>query len=161
MLITQNIASVGEILTFSFFFPFFFNSISQQLFYFPHPTPNSQRGTALLLLVSNIPVLLIHIAVFSSRDFSRHLGEMLFINFIGLEPKSLFKVLSVDFVTIILQGLILQCRWDPSSIYLLSALPVPTSVELLPIEEDPNITRPTEPAVEQEQQNNTEGISLE
>lgn len=136
------------------------NLILKQLFYFPYSTPNAQRGTVILLLVSNIPVLLIHKFFFTGPNISQNLGDMLFINFIGEEPKSLFKVLFVDFITIILQALILQCRWDPSSIYLLSALPVPASAELIPIDEDPNIARPTEPATEEEHQNSTEDISI-
>lgn len=76
---------------------------------------------------------------------------MLFINFIGNEPKSLWKVLFVDFITIVLQALILQYRWDPAAFPLLSALPVPMSDPLVRISEDPNLSRSLERTVTRRQ----------
>lgn len=115
---------------------FFYLSLSK-LLWFPHSVSTTQRGTAVLLLVSNIPILLIHKLLFSGPNISRNLGEMLFINFIGTEPKSLFKVLFVDVVTMTIQAILLQCRWDPVSIRILSDFPVPASEPLIPLEDDP------------------------
>lgn len=64
---------------------------------------------------------------------------MLFINFIGPEPKSLAKTLYIDVVTIILQTLLLQCKWNVLSFRILSALPVPASEPLVPVLQDPQI----------------------
>lgn len=61
---------------------------------------------------------------------------MLFINFIGPEPKSLINVLIADFIIIILETTFLQCRWD-SSFRIITALPVPISDPLIPVDDDP------------------------
>lgn len=125
---------------------------SKQLLYFPYSTPSAQRGTAVLLLMSNVLVLLIHKLLFTGQNKSEDPDEMLFINFIGIEPKNLIKVVLVDFITITLQVVILQCKGDPTSIRFLSALPVPASIDLVHIDEDPNISRPVEHTTDQHQQ---------
>lgn len=68
---------------------------------------------------------------------------MLFINFIGPEPKTLTKVLVVDLITIVLQAFILQCRWDPYSIHLISAFPLPVADTLIAVDDDPFLSRPS------------------
>lgn len=85
----------------------------------------------MLLLISNIPIILIHNLIFSSRHET--MSEMLFINFIGPEPKSLTKVLTVDVIVMLLQAVLLQCKWDATSFRALSALPVPASDSLEPL----------------------------
>lgn len=89
-----------------------------------------------MLLLSNLPVLAIHKMMFIASD--RSFGEMLFINFIGPEPKSLFKTLYIDFITIVLQTILLQCKWDILALRIISALPVPACQPLVPISEDPD-----------------------
>ncbi|PXF49549.1 hypothetical protein BWQ96_00619 [Gracilariopsis chorda] len=66
-----------------------------RLLYFPFENQANQRGTAVLLLLSNLPVLAIHKMIFMSSQ-RKHFGQMLFINFIGPEPKSLAKTLYID-----------------------------------------------------------------
>eukprot|EP00177_Eucheuma_denticulatum_P001690 GFKZ01003039.1.p2 GENE.GFKZ01003039.1~~GFKZ01003039.1.p2 ORF type:complete len:119 (+),score=17.44 GFKZ01003039.1:666-1022(+) len=86
----------------------------------------------MLLIVSNIPVLFIHKMLFSGPNVDQKIGQMLFINFIGPEPKSLAKILAVDILIMALQAMLLQCKWDlePRVFSLLSALPVPVSENL-------------------------------
>lgn len=88
----------------------------------------------MLLLVSNLPVLLIHKMLFSGPGITNNIGDMLFINFIGPEPKSLTKILAVDVVIMTLQAMLLQSKWEWESSFLnlqlVSALPVPISESL-------------------------------
>lgn len=126
-----------------------------RLICFPYSSASGNRGTAVLLLVSNIPVVLVHKILFSGPDMMANIGKMLFINFIGTEPKSLLKVVVIDFITIFLQAVILQIRWNPVAIRIISALPVPISDDFIPIAEDPSVTRaPSEsPSPPPQQQN--------
>lgn len=62
---------------------------------------------------------------------------MLFINFIGPEPKSLLNVVIVDIIIILLETTVLQCRWDSSALRTITALPVPISDPLIPVDDDP------------------------
>lgn len=52
---------------------------------------------------------------------------MLFINFIGLEPKSVFKVLFLDTLIILLEALLLQCRAERSECMFLTSSPIPVT----------------------------------
>lgn len=70
--------------------------------------------------MSNVPVVLIHATM-----FARDIGAMLFINFIGPEPKSLAKILYVDALIMVLQSILLQCKWDTTDLQLLSSPPMP------------------------------------
>jgi hypothetical protein len=71
-----------------------------RLLYFPYESPPAQRSTSLLLVMSNIPVLLIHGAIIADG----RVGDMLLINFIGPEPHPLPKLFYVDAVTMVLQA---------------------------------------------------------
>lgn len=94
-----------------------------RLLYFPYETPAAQRSTALLLLMSNIPVLLIHAAIIVDGN----VGDMLLINFIGPEPHPLAKLFYVDFVTMALQATLASVSGGDQMI--VSSLPVaPASV---------------------------------
>lgn len=100
-----------------------------QLLYFPYATAAAQHGTVLLLLVSNIPVLILHHVNFS---YSKEppVGDMLFINFIGPEPRGFAKIVTVDSIIVILEALLLQCKWPSLTFRLLSVLPLPASEQL-------------------------------
>lgn len=71
--------------------------------------------------------------LFTGPDIKGNIGEMLFINFIGPEPKSLAKILTVDLITISLEAILLQSKWELESfgLHILSALPVPISEPLM------------------------------
>lgn len=101
----------------------------------------------MLLLVSNLPVLLIHKMLFSGPGIATNIGAMLFINFIGPEPKSLTKILAVDVVIMTLQAMLLQSKWEWEgnflNLQLVSVLPVPISESLthgMPPEEPSDAT---------------------
>lgn len=83
-----------------------------RLLYFPYESRASQRSTSLLLFMSNVPVLLIHGAVFAEGK----VGDMLLINFIGPEPHVLAKLFYVDTVTIFLQSVLASVAAGDSSI---------------------------------------------
>lgn len=70
--------------------------------------------------------------LFTGPDVESNIGHMLFINFVGPEPKSLAKVLSVDAIIVTSQALLLQCKsdWGTQSFHLLTALPIPISENL-------------------------------
>lgn len=108
------------------------SNVTIQLMLFPHSSQASQRATAFLLLLSNVPVLLVHKMLFTGSNVESNIGHMLFINFVGSEPKSLLKTLSVDAIIVISQALLLQCKCDleAQSFHLLTALPVPNSENL-------------------------------
>lgn len=101
----------------------------------------------MLLLVSNLPVLLIHKMLFSGSGIASNIGNMLFINFIGPEPKSLAKVLAADVIIMTLQAMLLQSKWEWEGnvlyFHLVSVLPVPISESLAndaPAEEQSSTT---------------------
>jgi hypothetical protein len=73
-----------------------------RLLYFPYEPPRAQRATALLLLLSNVPVVLIHAAIAADG----RPGEMLLINFVAAEPHPLPKMFYVDAVTVLLQAVL-------------------------------------------------------
>lgn len=83
--------------------------------------------------------MVFHIFLFSSLNTEDSVGDMLFINFIGPEPKSLLNVVIVDIIIVVLETTILQCRWDSSSLRIISALPVPPSDPLIRVDDDPII----------------------
>jgi len=76
-------------------------------------------------------VILIHKLLFTGPNIAENIGQMLFINFIGPEPKSLAKVLYVDVVIMVFQAILLQCKWDSTGLHVLSALPVPIGESLV------------------------------
>lgn len=133
-----------------------FSYPTSQLFYFPFASPASHRGSAVFLLITNFPVLLIHEMLFTGKGASGNIGEMLFINFIGPEPKSLAKTLTVDCIIITLQVMLLQCKWDLENLglYILSALPVPISDTLVPVQST------DEPSDTTERENVTEEVEV-
>ena len=57
-------------------------------------------------------------------------GDMLFINFIGPEPRGFAKIVTVDSIILILEALLLQCKWPSLTFRLLSVLPLPASEQL-------------------------------
>lgn len=67
-------------------------------------------------------VVLIHLAMLLQHEQP---ARMLFINFIGPEPKAAYKVVFLDSLIISLQILLLQCRAEHSDRILLTSLPVP------------------------------------
>lgn len=101
-----------------------------KLLYFPYVSLSGQRGTALLLIISNIAVVLIHGIMFIRGE---GVGTMLFINFIGPEPKSVAKIVFLDILIILLQAMLLQCKWEGTDIRLVSIAPVPLSRSVPPI----------------------------
>lgn len=64
-----------------------------------------------------------------------NIGDMLFINFIGPEPKGLNKTLATDAVIMVLQAMLLQSKWEWEgnfdSFPFVSVLPVPATDVLL------------------------------
>lgn len=84
-------------------------------------------------------MVVIHKVIFSGPNIARNVGDMLFINFIGPEPKNLFNVMMVDIITVFLEAVLLQCRWDSSTLRIITALPLPVAETLIPVEDDPII----------------------
>lgn len=89
--------------------------------FFPRENAIAQRGTASLILLSNLPVLLMHFIIFERGSTS----EMLIINFLATEPKSLSKILYLDILTILLQVLLIQFVWEEFPLKVLSSGPKP------------------------------------
>lgn len=106
-------------------------------------TADSKGGTALILFISNLSVVLIHSILMGGPSAEVDIGDMLFINFIGPEPKSLNKTLSTDAVIMTLQAMLLQSKWEWEGTFnsfpLVSVMPVPVTdsvPETEPPEED-------------------------
>ncbi len=95
---------------------------TEQLLYYPYASESAQRGTALLVLISNVAVLFIHAAMIAQNEAP---GRMLFINFIGPEPKSTAKIVFLDILIILIQSILMQCRLDPAERVFLTTAPVP------------------------------------
>lgn len=95
-----------------------------QLLQFPYASDASQWSTGLLVGFSNVIVVLIHVAVLLQNESS---GRMLFLNFIGEEPKSALKTFSLDTLIFGLEILMLRCRLVPDQIQLRPATPTSTS----------------------------------
>ncbi len=93
-----------------------------KLLYYPFASEATQRSTSVLVVLTNIMVVLIHIAMVLQNEQP---VRMLFINFIGPEPKAAYKVVFLDSLIITLQALLLQCRAEASDRILLTRLPVP------------------------------------
>lgn len=93
-----------------------------QLLYYPYASEQAQRGTALLVLVSNVAVLFIHASMMATGE---DYGRMLFINFIGPEPKSALKIVFLDILIILVQSILMQCRLESSERLFLTKAPVP------------------------------------
>lgn len=93
-----------------------------KLLYYPFASEGTQRSTSVLIVLTNIMVVLIHVAMLLQNE---QLARMLFINFIGPEPKAAYKVVFLDSLIITLQALLLQCRAEPSDRMLLTRLPFP------------------------------------
>lgn len=74
-------------------------------------------------------MFIIHIFLFSASDVKMRVGDMLFINFIGPEPKSFIKGMAVDVLIIMHQVLLLQCKCEnpPQDFQFLSNLPIPVT----------------------------------
>lgn len=76
------------------------------------------------MFLSNVAVVMIHtISVMNNEPP----GRMLFINFIGVEPKSVFKVFFLDTLIILLELLLLQCRAERSECMFLTSSPMPVT----------------------------------
>lgn len=101
---------------------------------FPYPNHASHQVTAVLLVCSTIPVLLVHAMLLTS---AASIGDMLFINFIGPEPKPLSKIFAVDLIILCLQATLLQCKSDTVPLSPLTVLPVPITDPLQPPESPP------------------------
>lgn len=54
-------------------------------------------------------------------------GRMLFINFIGPEPKSALKIVFLDVLIILVQSILMQCRLEAGDRLFLTKAPVPTT----------------------------------
>lgn len=93
-----------------------------QLLYLPYASDVTLRSTSLLVWLSNLAVVFIHGAMVLQHESP---GRMLFINFIGPEPKSPFKIIFLDALIIILEVLIVQCRLDSADRMILTMAPVP------------------------------------
>lgn len=52
---------------------------------------------------------------------------MLFINFIGPEPRSAAKIIFLDVLIVTLETLLFQCRLDPADRVILTMAPVPVA----------------------------------
>ena len=100
---------------------------TSQLLYLPYAHESSQKRTTMSILVTSLLVLVIHNVLFGDPS---QINEMLFINFIGPEPKSLVKLIAVDILVILLQAMLLQVRWESAVLKPISILPVPVSQSL-------------------------------
>lgn len=100
---------------------------ASQLLYLPYAHSSMQSRTTMSLILSSMLVLTIHNFLFVD---GKPIGQMLFINFIGPEPKSFTKLIAIDVLVILLQAMLLQVKWDGASLKPISILPLPISQPL-------------------------------
>lgn len=93
--------------------------------FFPIGDPQAERNTASLVLLSNIPVLLLHFVIYEKGKTD----EMVIINFLAAEPKNLGKILYVDLLVLILQIMLIQFMWSDCFVKVVEPEPRPVQVE--------------------------------